>query len=126
MTDLLHSIHAQWCASTGQELKYPPCERMLYDFVKSDFTADDLRCVLVFIIWQNKKREPQYRERLLFHKIVGDLETFNSRRGEAKAWERNRRSAASPREKVLEQFRGASPGTSGNVRHISEVFKSIT
>ena len=102
-----------------------PCERMLYEFVKSDFTADDLRCVLMFIIWQNKKREPQFRERLRFDKIVGDLEVFNARAAEARAWERNRRPAPTPREKVLQQLRGTAPEAPANVRHVSEVFSSI-
>lgn len=106
MIDQLKSVHSAWVKLTGQELKYQPCERMLFDFVNSGFTVQDLECVLTFMLWSNSKREPKYRDRIQFHRIVGDLEVFNSRLGEAHAWHRNRRPSPSDKEKVLAQWRG--------------------
>lgn len=125
MNETLQSILAVFCKLSGQELRYLPCERMLFDYHRAGFEADDLRCVLTFMLWQNSKRESQYRNRILFHRIVGDLETFNSRLGEARAWERNRKRPMTEKESVLKSFRGVEMVPTENVRRVSEIFKSM-
>lgn len=125
MIETLKALHSTWNRLTGQELKYPPCERTLYDLARNDFTDADLQVVLTFILYQNKKREPQYRTRLLFHKIC-EVEYFNSAAGEANAWMRNRKRPAPPSQQVLETFRrSVEPEADKPARHISEVFKAI-
>lgn len=125
MREKLQVVLATFCKLSGQELRYMPCERILYDYWNNGFTEDDLRCVLQFMLWQNSKREPQFRNRILFHRICGDLEEFNSRLGEARAWERNRKKPASAREQVLKSFRGVEAEPRQNMRPITEIFKSM-
>jgi hypothetical protein len=125
MIDKLHKLHECWNRLTGQELKYRPCERTLYELVNNDFTEADLEAVLTFMIHQNKRREPQFRTHLLFYKVC-ELEYFNSVAGEAVAWQRNRIKAKPANVRVLESFRGsAEPVAEAKPRHISEVFKAI-
>lgn len=125
MTTKLKCILDVFCKLSGQELKYFPCERLLFDYHNNGFTEDDLKCVLTFMLWQNSKREPRFRNRILFHRIVGDLEEFNSRLGEARAWERNRKKPATAREQVLKSFRGVEAEPRQNMRPITEIFKSM-
>jgi len=125
MTEKLKSILNMFCKLSGQELKYQPCERLLWEFYNCGFTEDDLRCVLTFLLWQNQKRESQYRNRILFHRIIGDVETFNSRLGEARAWERNRKVAPTAKARVLKEFRGVEHEPAANVRNINEIFKGM-
>lgn len=123
----LKSLHDLWNKLTGQELKYLPCERLLWDYFNNGFSESDLETVLTFMIWQNKKREPRYRNKLLFHRIVGDLEFFNSIHGEAAAWARNRRPAPTEKAKTVAAFRGTPVETesAGTSRTFREVLKGI-
>jgi len=127
MTEKLQSLHAKYCTLTGQELKYQPAERMLYDYLNNGFTEADLDTVLTFLIHQNKKREPRYRNKIQFHRIVGDLEFFNSIFGEASAWARNKRPAPTEKSLTLAAFRNEAPAVApvGGERHIMEVFQTI-
>ena len=123
----LKSLHLKWCSLTAQDLKYQPCERILYDYLKAEFTEADLEAVLMFMLHQNSKREPRYRDRLLFHRIMGDLETFNSRLGEAGAWLRNRRPKPTAKDNVLAQFRGYRPpdSTADTARTTATLLQAI-
>lgn len=128
MTDQLHQLHQCWCRLTGQEIRYQPAERQLWELVNNGFTEADLEAVLTFLIWQNKKQtDPRYRTKLLFHRIVGDLEYFNSIAGEANAWLRNRRPPPTDKQKVLAAFRSTTPepDQGGVVRTIREVMKGL-
>lgn len=127
MQTQLTDLHALWNRLTGQEIKYQPCERLLWDYLNSEFTGGDLDTVLTFLIWQNRKREPRYRTKLLFHRIVGDLEYFNSVLGEAAAWKRNARKQPTEQAKVVAAFRGESPAVvqDGAMRSIKDVFKAL-
>lgn len=122
----LKDLFQCWCEMTGQELRYPPTERILYEFHRAEFTEADLRCVLGFLLWRNKKLEPKYRTRLLIHRLL-EPEWFNSQLGEAKAWERNRQKFRE-KAKTVAAFRGtdAEPEQVGQVRHVSEVFKAMS
>lgn len=125
MQDTLKAIHSTFCKLTSQpDLKYQPCERQLYEFHTAGFTEADLTSVLTFMLWCNRKREPRYRDRILFHRIVGDLETFNSRLGEAKAWDRNRKKPETPRQKILESS-GRPAVVEGKTRSVKELFQQM-
>jgi len=91
---------------------------------RNEFTAENLRTVLRFMLWQNSKREPKYRDRLQIHKIL-EPELFNSRLGEASAWERNLIARKTARDRVLEQSGRAAEKVETKPRHISEVMKGI-
>src|SRR5688572_28381419 len=127
METTLKALHQQWNELTDQQLKYGPAERMWFDFVNNGFTADDLKTVLTFMFHQNRKRDPKYRDRIQFHRIVGDLETFNSRLAEALAWSRNRVKPPTEKARTVAAFRGEAPVVEqpGSTRHISEVFKAL-
>jgi len=125
MTQTLRAIYAVFVEMTGQtECKYKPAERLLYNFHRNEFTAENLRTVLRFMLWQNSKREPKYRDRLQIHKIL-EPELFNSRLGEASAWERNLIARKTARDRVLEQSGRAAEKVETKPRHISEVMKGI-
>lgn len=126
LTQTLKTLHSVFTQKTGQtDLKYQPCERLLYQFHTEGFTAEDLLCVLTFMLWQNSKREPKYRDRMQFHRILGDLEIFNSRLGEARAWERNLEKKRTDRDKVLEMSGRSAEKPEARPRHIADVIKSI-
>lgn len=127
MIEQLKSLHALWCKLTGQELRYQPCERILWDWVNNGFTEDDLSTLLEFMLWQNRKREPKYRDKIQFHRIMGDLEVANSRLGEANAWKRNKLKAATDKAKTVAAFRGTpvEPETNGATRTWGEVLQSV-
>lgn len=127
MIEQIKSIHQCWCRLTGQELRYQPCERMIFDWINSGFTEQDLETLLEFMLWQNRKREPKYRDKIQFHRIVGDLEVANSRLGEAIAWKRNRVKPPTEKQKVLSEFRGTPAETegTGTVRQWGDILKTI-
>lgn len=122
MTSQLKSLHAKWNTLTGQELKYGPAERQLWDWINNSFTEADLETILTFLFWQNAKREPKYRTKIQFHRLVGDLELANSLLAEASAWQRNRVKSPSARAKVLASFRNdpAVAPTEGQVQTFRE------
>jgi hypothetical protein len=107
MVDHLKAILAAWCEITGQEVKYRPVERLLWEFHQMDFTADDLRCVVQGMKRHNSKSDSKYKIQL--HKVIGDLETFASMLAEFRAKERNRPKPPSPAQRVVSEFR-RSPG----------------
>jgi len=129
ISDKLKALHAEWCRITGQnpaDLKYQAVERYLWDFFNNGFVQDDLRCVLVFIIHQNSKRKPEFRQRLNIHNLLSDMGRLASFLGEARAHERNR-IRVTEKQKALAGFRSISPDVEpeGKPRHISEIFKNI-
>lgn len=101
-------IAKTWQDQTNQELHLRTVERIFFKFIQEGFQADDLRCVLVWVKWKNtqSERKRQINLRLIldhdgeipFAKFACDL-------GEARAWERNRRPAKTPREQALSQLR---------------------
>lgn len=130
MTQQIHALHALWCKLTGQspeEIRYATCERLLFEYVHSGFTEDNLLHVLTFIMHQNQKAShPRYRTRLLFHRIM-DLETFASILGEAGPWYRNRKQKPTAKSLTVAAFRGEAPQVeqSGSTRSVKEIFKSL-
>lgn len=128
MTTQLRSLHLLWCKLTGQspdEIKYAACERMLFNYVNSGYTEDNLLVVLTFLNHQNRKAsDPKFRTHLRFHKIM-EIETFASYLGEAGPWFRNRKPPLTPRDSVLAAT-GRSGKVEGKVRHISELIRTTT
>lgn len=108
MPEAIGLIATMWQDQTKQDLHLRTVERIFFKFIQEGFSADDLRCVLVWVKWKNtqSERKRQINLRLIldhdgeipFAKFACDL-------GEAKAWERNRRPAMTSKQKVLNQFR---------------------
>ena len=121
MTENLTALHECYVRLTGYEIRLSIHERAFYEFAKAGFTPDDLRCVLEFLKAQNKKRDCKYD--LKIHKIIYDLERFDSFLGEAKAIERNRVKRTA-NQSIMESWRpptGEAPVT-GTARHVSALF----
>lgn len=104
-----------------------PAERQLWEYHNSGFTEQDLESVLTFVLWRNGKSEPKFRTRIQFHRIVGDLEWFNSVLGESQAWARNRRQAPTPKQHAVAALRGSyePEGVAGQARTLKDVLKGI-
>jgi hypothetical protein len=97
--DAIKELQTTWNELTRQELHPKATERLFFEFWRNDFTSDDLRCVLMYYLRFNRENSgAQFR--INAQKILGDLETFASTLGEARAKERNRRAAQTPREAV--------------------------
>ena len=99
-------------------------ERDLFEFTQAGYTADDLRCVLIWIMRENKKRDFQRSNSL--KKLLGDeFRTFDSYLTEARAIERNHK-PASPKAEALKSFRGFSEAdTAVCARRVGEVLNGI-
>ena len=124
MTDQIQSLHSCWCQTTGQPLHFKATERLFYEMAKLDFVSDDLLCVLKFVLSYNKTHQ-NAQMKVQVHKLCGDLETFASILGEARAKERNKIPKPTPKEIVLEQFRRVTPEAKGNCVPISQVFEAM-
>lgn len=125
MNEKLKALHACWCVVTGQELHFRATERLFYELFKMDFTEDDLKCVLNHVLAYNRthKHAPM---KVQVHKLLGDLEIFASILAEARAKDRSKPKSATPKEIVLQEFRGVTPPESnGNGRHVSEIFANM-
>jgi len=109
-TELVAAIAQMWQAQTKQDLHLRTVERIFFKFLQEGFQSDDLRCVLVWIKWKNNQsgHKRQINLRLVLdHDAEIPFAKFACDLGEARAWERNRRPAPTPKEKALSQFRPA-------------------
>ena len=123
MNDQIKSLHACWCAVTGQELNARATERLFYELWKMDFTVDDLQTVLKYMLTYNRKH-PACPMKIQVHKCLGDLSVFASVLAEAKAIERNRIKSPTPKQQVLQSFRPTVEELgNGRVHHISELLR---
>jgi len=122
MTEQIKSLHACWCQTSGQELHFKATERIFFEMAKMDFKPDDILCVLKFVLNYNltHKHAPM---KVQVHKLCGDLEIFASILAEARAKERNKVQALTPKEKTLAAWRGCEPVSNGNVHRISDFLK---
>lgn len=126
MHEQINKLRQRWNELTGQDVRERPFERVGYEFLK-DFTIEDMEQVVQFILHQNKKREPRFRDVLRFDRVLGDPETFEGRRSEAAAWWRNRVKPATEKAKTVAAFRstpGETEGT-GTTRTLRDVLKGI-
>ena len=125
MTDQIKQLHRCWCDLTGQELNLRATERLFYELLNSDFTVDDLGCVVRYVLAFNRKHL-DCPMKVQFHKICGDLEQFASVLAEARARERNRVKGPTPRAAVLQAFRpvsGQELSGTGNTHSIGDFIK---
>jgi|SRR6185503_4096041 len=99
-------LHQTFCQITGFEPKYAIYERSWADYVTKGFTEADLRCVLLFLIGENRRNTFSYSLRL--GKLLDfQYHHFADLLAEAQAKHRNRRSPKTARESVLNSFRPA-------------------
>ncbi len=101
--EAIKELHATWCEVTRQELHPRATERLFFEAWRMDITPDDLRCVLEYMQRYNRENAGGAQFRINVQKVLGDLETFASTLGEARAKERNRRPAPTPRDQVMAQ-----------------------
>jgi len=97
-----------WQQQTKQDLHLRTVERIFFKFLQEGFSGDDLRCVLTWVKWKNTtcdyKRQINLRL-ILDHDGEIPFAKFACDLGEARAWERNRRPAMTPKQQVLSQLR---------------------
>ncbi len=102
-SDAFQPILSEYSRLTGRNAPLSLYDASLFPFVRAGFTADDMRIVIEFIQRENKRNHYQYGLKL--GSLINDLQRFNDLLEEAKAKERNRRPATTPKEKVLSQLR---------------------
>ncbi len=124
MQDQIKLLHSCWCTTTGQELHFQASQRLFYEVAKLEFTPDDLLCVLKHVLAYNTTHT-HAPMKVQVHKLLGDLEVFASILADARARERNRVSPPTPKESVLNQFRGITPEKPGNCLPVAEVFEAM-
>ena len=95
----LQELHVCFEKITGQSLRYSLQQRLWWEFNNEGFTMQDLICVIQF--FQRSNRNNTFKYSLKIHSILGDLSRFDSFLGEARAQERNRKPAKTPKESVL-------------------------
>lgn len=98
--DAIKEMQTIWAAVTGQQVHPRLTERLFFEAWRMEITPDDLRCVLEYMLRYNRENVGGAQFRINVQKILGDLETFASTLAEARAKERNRRPAPTPREQV--------------------------
>ena len=103
--DHILSLSAAWGRVSGQVVNARLTERIWWELARAGITADDIACVVDFLLRKNRKHAggPQFSINVL--KVCGDLENFATLLAEARAQERNRRPAPTPRDTVLAQQR---------------------
>jgi hypothetical protein len=122
MTDQIKQLHRCWCDLTGQDLNLRATERLFYELLNSDFTVDDLGCVVRYVLAFNRKHL-DCPMKVQFHRICGDLEQFASVLAEARAKERNRIKPLTARASVVQAFRPVADvegSATGNSHRIGE------
>jgi hypothetical protein len=102
-TETLASILEAYTLLSGREAKLPIYEHSLFDWVRAGFTKEDMIIVVQFIVRENRHNTFKYSLKL--GHLINDHQRFNDLLEEAKAKERNRRPAMTPKEKVLSQLR---------------------
>ncbi len=117
-------IVAQYIKLTGREARVQIYEHSLFDLLRAGFTPDDFVCVLTFLLRENKRNKFQYSLKL--GHLINDHARFMDLLGESRARQRNAVKAATPKEAILEQWRGCQPVSNGNARRLSEFLKIPT
>ncbi len=120
-------LQSEWARLTKQELHPRATERLFFGFHNEGFTCDDLRCVVEYYQRFNRQNNgAQFR--INAQKICGDIEAFASVLAEARAKERNRPKAVTPKEQVInlrERPVDVEKPATGSDRHVSDVFKTL-
>jgi hypothetical protein len=104
----IRHVHDFWCVATGQQLRLGICdafrERAWFDFIQAGFTEHDVLAVVTHLRREigNGTRNPGA---LKFSNMIAQLDRFEEDLEVAKATARNRKTAPTPRERVLEQAR---------------------
>jgi hypothetical protein len=124
MIEKLKSLHACWNLTTGQEVNYRATERIWFELANLDFTEGDLLSVLKHVLQYNKTHG-NCPMKVQVHKLCGDVEVFGSICAEAKARERNKVAKPTPRESVLQSFRGITPEPKGNAVPVKMIFEKL-
>ena len=95
----VQQMHDTWCQATGQQLLPIATARVMFELARQGVTADDIRCVVQHLQRFNAKSDGA-KFRLNVIKVCGDPEEFAGLLGEARAAERNRRPAPTPRDQA--------------------------
>jgi hypothetical protein len=128
----LHDLHSAWQDASGQEVNYRATERIFYAAHQMDFTPDDVKIAVKHLIRFNNKNEGA-KFRINVFKIIGDLESFAALVAEARAVDKNRRHAPTPKQQIqraYEQVQDAEQSslltvTSTGGRTFKQVLESI-
>lgn len=113
----------QYAHLTGREARVRAYEYALFSFFQAGFTCDEFVLVLNFVLRENKKNNFKYS--IMLGNLIRDHGRFMDLLGEAKAKDRNHVKPPTPKELVLESFRGVAPEPKGKTRHVSEVFNEM-
>ena len=97
----IQEMHAAWESASAQEVNYRATERIFYEAHNMGFTPDDLKIAVKHLIRFNNRSEGA-KFRINVFRVLGDLESFAALVGEAKATDRNRRPAPTPKDKVIQ------------------------
>ncbi len=98
----IQDLHQAWCEASGQDVSYRATERIFYAAHQMDISADDIKVAVKFLIrFNNKSDGPKFR--INCFKLIGDTESFCALVAEARAVDRNRRPAPTPKQVVIAQ-----------------------
>lgn len=124
---ILESVYSTYCALTGMRPNFKVWERDFYGFVQAGYTPDDLRCVLVWILRENRKYDAKFRRSNSLMKLLGnEFKTFDSYLSEARATERNLKPVL-PKQQIINQFRGFSEReTHETAKRVGEIINGFS
>lgn len=98
----LQDLHTAWENASAQTVNFKATERIFYAAHMMDFTPDDVTIAVKHLIRFNN-RSDNAKFRINVFKILGDLEYFASLVAEARAVDKNRRPAPTPKQVVQSQ-----------------------
>lgn len=117
-------IVAQYVKITGRDARVAIYEHSLWDYLRAGFTPDDFVCVVTFLLRENKRNKFQYSMKL--GHLINDHQRFMDLLGEARAKMRNTIKPVTPKESVLESWRGCEPVKNGDCHKLSEFLRIPT
>lgn len=129
--DTPEQLHSIFCKETGREACFPIWQRAYLDYLSKGYTCADLSLVLRYIKRENNRMNGaafSLRQDKLF-----DFEYmhFDALLNEARAKDRNRRPAPSPKSQIIAAYEKPVDTEQSSLlklngdRHVSEIFKSI-
>lgn len=109
MTDSIQpllQLHQRFCELAGidgNDLRFHKAwSHTFWDFSREGFTEEEMILVVKYIQAQNKKREPEYRRKIVPSLILGNIERFCEDLAEAKRLQALR---VTPRQQAINEFR---------------------
>lgn len=127
------SLHAAWEKASGTILKIKIWERAIASFIEAGYTEADVEICFRYAHRENAKFTSAIQGFTITPFKVFDFEYrwFDSLLSQARASERNRRPAPTPKEVVISlrekpvDLETADPRINGNGRHLRDVLKNL-